>query len=363
VKAALGLAASSTAAGVISASAALLTEGVLNTMFLTKLKTIGAGVMLLGLAATGAGVLGYQNAPGDSKPTEKQEAPAPKKGQRTATGAFLDQATGVTAPTTPEGKGRTFFGGGGVVSPTSESVPQADSAARAADLVDAAQRAYEATMRLYLNGETQAESVVPWSQRLLDAQLSASTQPADRIAAYQAHLDRMRKLEDQVKESHKREMATSLDLAAAQFHRLQAEQWLAREKAGLPPTGQGDQPGGKDPDSQATLRKLDKSIAMRFPNETPLQDILKYIKAATSSKNDQGIPIYVDPVGLQTVSKRMTSPVTIDLEGVPLRTTLGLLLHQIDLRYTVVDGVLIITHQNRISSIGVWLNRQRGMMR
>ena len=93
----------------------------------------------------------------------------------------------------------------------------------------------------------------------------------------------------------------------------------------------------------AILTMLDKPISMSFGNETPLEDVLKYIKVATKGPNDNGIPIYIDPEGLQKANKSMTSPVTIDLEGVPLRTTLRLVLKQLGLRYAVKDGILAIT--------------------
>jgi hypothetical protein len=42
----------------------------------------------------------------------------------------------------------------------------------------------------------------------------------------------------------------------------------------------------------------------------------------------------------------LTSPVTLDLEGVPLKTTLRLLLKQLGLTYTVKDGLLTITSES-----------------
>ena len=51
-------------------------------------------------------------------------------------------------------------------------------------------------------------------------------------------------------------------------------------------------------------------MSMPFANETPLEDILRYIKTATESPQLQnGIPIYVDPAGLTEAEKTMTSPV------------------------------------------------------
>jgi hypothetical protein len=102
------------------------------------------------------------------------------------------------------------------------------------------------------------------------------------------------------------------------------------------------------PLAQSTPARLEVPISMSFANETPLEDVLKYIKSATQGPNDTGIPIYVDPVGLNEVEKTMTSPVTLDLEGVPLRITLRLLLKQLSLGYTIEEGVLIITSESRL---------------
>src|SRR4051812_30855721 len=43
-----------------------------------------------------------------------------------------------------------------------------------------------------------------------------------------------------------------------------------------------------------TWLKLQEPVSANFANETPLEDVLKYIKEATKGK-DKGIPIYVDP--------------------------------------------------------------------
>ena len=102
----------------------------------------------------------------------------------------------------------------------------------------------------------------------------------------------------------------------------------------------------RDPKTKSILAKLNEPVSMNFKNETPLEDVLNYIKNATQGPNDSGIPIYVDPVGLQEAEKTMTSPVTLDLEGVPLKTTLRLLLKQLGLTFTVKDGMLTITSES-----------------
>jgi hypothetical protein len=89
--------------------------------------------------------------------------------------------------------------------------------------------------------------------------------------------------------------------------------------------------------------RLERPIPMRFADETPLDDVLKYIKQATTTPDYPGIPIYVDPIGLQEAERSMNSTVQIDLEGVPLRESLGLCLKQLGLTYEVKDGRLRIT--------------------
>ncbi len=93
----------------------------------------------------------------------------------------------------------------------------------------------------------------------------------------------------------------------------------------------------------AILSKLDEPLHMSFPSETPFEDVLKYIKQATQGPNDSGIPVYIDPVGLAQAEKTMTSPIVLDLDGVPLKTTLRLLLKQIGLAYCVKDRLVIIS--------------------
>jgi hypothetical protein len=58
-----------------------------------------------------------------------------------------------------------------------------------------------------------------------------------------------------------------------------------------------------------------------------------------------GIPFYVDPDALTDTDTTMASTIKIYLEGIPLRTTLRLALHQLGLDYQVEGGVLLITEE------------------
>jgi hypothetical protein len=97
--------------------------------------------------------------------------------------------------------------------------------------------------------------------------------------------------------------------------------------------------------------KLDEPISMNFPTPTPLEDIKKYIEQSTHDEKvglPTGIPIYVDPEGLKEAEATMTSTITINLEGIPLRTTLRLLLRQLGLDYRIDGGVVLISDQQSI---------------
>ncbi len=100
-----------------------------------------------------------------------------------------------------------------------------------------------------------------------------------------------------------------------------------------------------DDRSQKVLAELGKPLSMSFKEETPLDDVLKYIKQSTTGAAfPDGLPLYVDPIGLSEADKTINSTVrNIGLEGVPLRTTLKLVLDQLDLTYVIKDGFLRVT--------------------
>jgi hypothetical protein len=113
-----------------------------------------------------------------------------------------------------------------------------------------------------------------------------------------------------------------------------------------PPSPPESEPAGETggiAGDRVILAKLERAIPMRYPRETPLESVLNDIRKATAGPDGAGIPIYVDPVGLQEAERTITSPVTIDVEGIPLKTTLGLVLRSLGLDYCVAGGVLYIS--------------------
>jgi hypothetical protein len=105
-------------------------------------------------------------------------------------------------------------------------------------------------------------------------------------------------------------------------------------------------------EAAATWLKLQKRIEMPFANETPLEDMLKYLQQATldqpageaaKAAPQRPMQIYVDPLALQEAEKTMTSPIVLQLEGVPVATGLHLALKQLGLSYFVQkDGIVVI---------------------
>ncbi len=126
---------------------------------------------------------------------------------------------------------------------------------------------------------------------------------------------------------------------------LPTEQLLHAIRGWLP-SGIGSLPASWSGTAAANLRiwqALERPVPMPFPAETALENVLKYVDAATRGPDGKGIPIYVDPIGLGEAEKTMTSVAAIDLDGVPLKTSLRLCLAQLDLAYSIRDGVLLIT--------------------
>jgi hypothetical protein len=105
----------------------------------------------------------------------------------------------------------------------------------------------------------------------------------------------------------------------------------------------------ENPKSKAILKKLEEPISMSFADGTPLEDVLKYVHQASVTQSYSGIPIYVDIKALEEAGVNPQSTIIVDLDGVPLRTTLRLALKQIGLAYCVRDGVLIVSSEAGIN--------------
>jgi hypothetical protein len=97
------------------------------------------------------------------------------------------------------------------------------------------------------------------------------------------------------------------------------------------------------PATKALLARLEEPVTISFPAETPLDAMLDYLEQATARPPDgRGIVFLVVPQGLEEVQRTLDSTIQMDLEGVPLKTTLRLMLDQLGLACVVKDGRLVI---------------------
>jgi len=94
------------------------------------------------------------------------------------------------------------------------------------------------------------------------------------------------------------------------------------------------------------LRVLDQPIRFNFPEETPLEDALHYVSTTVRTPDGLPLPIYVDPVELQTIEKTLRSPVTLVLDGVPVRSGLQCLLEQVFLTFKIKGGLIWVARDS-----------------
>ncbi len=350
-------------AGIISAQAISLMEGVIDAMFATKLK-IAAAALAATCAVAVPGVMAYQ----EVAPTD---------------GAARSQ--GLPAPNPPAQAPRI------VNDPNAPAVPVDGPGSRKSRI----QLAEQALKLIHehetvQNAKADVEAIDLWSRRLAEAQGGKGASREERIKAYEGHLAQMEQAFQRVDRWAKIGQARPLDALDAQYRRDEAARLLAEAKAGPAPTaapvlpdlpapiaaspqpnaflaggGIGVGPGAiadrgilsltqpaDEPRNKAILSKLEEKVSMNFPNPTPFEDIVKYIASATEDKAAgfaNGLPIYVDPSGLEEVESAMAATITINLEGIPLRTTLRLALRQLGLDYRVDGGVLLISDIHSIA--------------
>jgi len=98
----------------------------------------------------------------------------------------------------------------------------------------------------------------------------------------------------------------------------------------------------ENPDSLQLNEALAKPVTLKTAEDSSLGGLLDQIKGLTTADGGK-IPVYIDPIGLGEVDASLESPVSIDLEGAPLKVLLRLALKPLGLAYCVRDGVLIIS--------------------
>jgi hypothetical protein len=96
----------------------------------------------------------------------------------------------------------------------------------------AASRQFEEVWAFYRQSRTDSFLTYDWSRLVLESQQDLSDARADRIAALEAHLERMRGLEALVLKVRKLGFGFSTDVGATAYYRIEAERWLEKARAG-----------------------------------------------------------------------------------------------------------------------------------
>jgi hypothetical protein len=98
-------------------------------------------------------------------------------------------------------------------------------------LAKAAEDQYTIRWKEYLAGKTVTDFVLPWSVNWLKAQLKLCDKKADVIAAYEAHLERMKQVEDAGKQKFEAGAVAGSQYYQATYYRIEAEIWLEEARA------------------------------------------------------------------------------------------------------------------------------------
>ena len=312
-----------------------LIEGVLQTMFWTKIRTFAIPILGFGVLSVGLGVAAQQatqSGQGVSdtagrKAANLNDSSSTKKPIATNSGA---SATGVTksefSPVSPDSR---------VASP-----PRATAIA---------ERVFWDQLDHFDEDDsvgTKLNSLVRWSKEML-VEPSNTEEHLDSLFE---HYKRMKLLQKFISENPSLNSNHTLGLQIDYYVQDTGETLeRARTERVNPLAGPSDNLLEKlaaDPRSLAILKKLEDPIEMPFDSPTPLEVVLKHIKNKTGSDVDPGIPIYVDPVGLQVASANMKTLVTYHEAGVPLKISLDKILTQIGLGYRVKNGLLVISSRD-----------------
>jgi hypothetical protein len=97
--------------------------------------------------------------------------------------------------------------------------------------LQAAIKQYDETWAYYQQARIDSYQVYVWSKLILDCRRDLAEKPADRLAALDDHLGRMKKLESLIKKVRRLGFGRSYDVGASEYYRLEAEYWRAQEKA------------------------------------------------------------------------------------------------------------------------------------
>jgi hypothetical protein len=115
------------------------------------------------------------------------------------------------------------------------AAPEGDAAktiaALSRDRVEAARKTYQTMYKNYTEGRHVAEDTLyRWSLRWLEAEKQLAEKPADRLAAFKGHYDRMRELDRLIGKLQRAGQTTVDQVSSVEYYRVEAELWLVQAK-------------------------------------------------------------------------------------------------------------------------------------
>jgi hypothetical protein len=222
------------AGGVASAHVLTLTEGVVRTMLLTKLKIVAGAVVAMASLGTTTGVVLYGKSAGDTPQTAPAGAPIVSVRQQVpAAGEHLRDLDQALAHLMSDSDGMPD------ISPQRMKTVLADAKAdgRIKSLVkaqfEAAAGEAHARWREFMAGRGTLAFFIGSSERLLAAESDLSDQQTDHVAALEHHWRRMREVEKVNNERFNDGRIAIQDVLESRFYRLQAEIRLERARSEL----------------------------------------------------------------------------------------------------------------------------------
>ena len=117
------------------------------------------------------------------------------------------------------------------IAPAPPDTPRKTSALAEARY-EAALKQFDEVWTYYKQSRTDSFLTYYWSKIVLDSQQHLSEAKADRVAALEARLDRMKRLQALVLKVRKLGFGFSTDVGATAYYRLEAELWLEEARAG-----------------------------------------------------------------------------------------------------------------------------------
>jgi len=109
---------------------------------------------------------------------------------------------------------------------------------------DAANKLFDTAWSYYRQKAVDTNFVCSTSVRLLRAELDLSDKRDNRIAAYEHHLDRVKKVQALVEKVQALGRVNTLEASQVSYYRAEAEYWLAKARSS---TGTAPHHGGTEP--------------------------------------------------------------------------------------------------------------------